>query len=52
MVQLSQLYVTTEETIALTLWTFVSKGVMSLLFNVLYTASKFVIHHLTHDTVW
>ena len=52
MVQLSQLYVTTEEIIALTLWTFVSKVVTSLLFNMLYTPSRFVIHHLTHDTIW
>ena len=52
MVQLSQLYVTTEEIIALTLWTFVSKAVTSLLFNMLYTPSRFVIHHLTHDTIW
>ena len=34
MVQLSHLYMTTEKTIALTIWTFVSK-VMSLLFNTL-----------------
>ena len=34
MVQLSHLYMTTGKTIALTLWTFVSK-VMSLLFNIL-----------------
>ena len=34
MVQLSYLYMTTGETIALTIWTFVSK-VMSLLFNML-----------------
>ena len=33
-VQLSQLYVTTEKTIALTIWTFVGR-VMSLLFNML-----------------
>ena len=38
MVQLSQLYMITEKTIALTIWTFVSK-VMSLLFN---TLSRFV----------
>ena len=42
MVQLSLLYLTTEKTIALTLWTFVSK-VMSLLFNML---SRFVIGFL------
>ena len=39
MVQLSQLYVTNGKTIALTMWTFVSKA-MSLLFN---TLSRFVI---------
>ena len=39
MVQLSQPYVTTGKTVALTLWTFVGK-VMSLLFNML---SRFVI---------
>ena len=39
MVQLSHLYVTTAETIALTMWTFIDK-VMSLLFNVLF---KFLI---------
>ena len=39
MVQLSHPYMTTGKTIALTLWTFVSK-VMSLLFN---TLSRFVI---------
>ena len=32
MVQLSHLYMNTEESIALTIWTFVGK-VMSLLFN-------------------
>ena len=42
MVQLSQPYVTTGKTIALTIWTFVSK-VMSLLFN---TLSRFVIAFL------
>ena len=42
MVQLSHLYLTTGKTIALTLWTFVSK-VMSLLFN---THSSFVIPSL------
>ena len=42
MVQLSQLYVTTGKTIALTIWTFVSR-VMSLLFN---TLSRFVIAFL------
>ena len=39
MVQLSHLYMTTGKTIALTIWTFVSK-VMSLLFNM---PSRFVI---------
>ena len=39
MIQLSHLYMTTEKTIALTIWTFVGK-VMSLLFNIL---SEFVI---------
>ena len=39
MVQLSQLYMTTGKTIALTIWIFVSR-VMSLLFN---TLSRFVI---------
>ena len=42
MVQLSHLYMTTRKTIALTIWTFVSK-VMSLLFN---TLSGFVIAFL------
>ena len=42
MVQLSQQYVTTGKTIALTIWTFVNR-VMSLLFN---TLSKFVIAFL------
>ena len=42
MVQCSQPYGTTEKTIALTIWTFVSK-VMSLLFN---TLSRFVIAFL------
>ena len=42
MVQLSHLYMTTGETIALTIWSFVSK-VMSLLFN---TLSRFVIAFL------
>ena len=41
-VQLSHPYMTTEETTALTIWTFVSK-VMSLLFN---TLSRFVIAFL------
>ena len=42
MVQLSHLYMTTGKTIALTIWTFVSR-VMSLLFNML---SRFVIAFL------
>ena len=42
MVQLSQLFMTTGKTIALTIWTFVGK-VMSLLFNML---SRFVIAFL------
>ena len=42
MVQLSHPYMTTGETIALTIWTFVSK-VMSLLFNIL---PRFVIAFL------
>ena len=42
MVQLSQLYVTTGKTIALTIWTLVGR-VMSLLFKVL---SRFVIAFL------
>ena len=40
LVQLSHLYTTTGKTIALTIWTFVSK-VMSLLFSLL---SMFVVH--------
>ena len=43
MVQLSHLYMITGKTIALTMWTFVSK-VMSLLFNIL---SRFVIAFLS-----
>ena len=46
MVQLSHLYVTTGKTIALTIWTFVSK-VMSLLLN---TISRFVITFLPSST--
>ena len=42
MAQLSHLYITTGKTIALTIWTFVSK-VMSLLFNML---SRLVIAFL------
>ena len=45
MVQLSQLYMTTGKTIALTLWTFVSR-VVSPLFN---TLSKFVIAFLSRS---
>ena len=45
MVQLSYPYMTTGKTIALTMWTFVSK-VMSLLFNVL---SRFVIAFLPRN---
>ena len=49
MVQLSHLYMTTGETIALTRWTFVSK-VMSLLFN---TLSRFVMEKAmaTHSSI-
>ena len=43
MVQLSNPYMTTEKTTALTRWTFVSKG-MSLVFNML---SRFVIAFLS-----
>ena len=45
MVRLSDPYITTEKTIALTIWTFVSK-VMSLLFNML---SRFVIAFLSRE---
>ena len=45
MVQVSQLYVTTGKTIALTIWTFVRR-VMSLLFN---TLSRFVIASLPRN---
>ena len=45
MVQLSLLYMTTGKTIALIIWTFVSK-VMSLLFNML---SRFVIAFLSRS---
>ena len=45
-VQLSHLYMTTGKTIALTVWTFVSK-VMSLLFN---TLSRFVITFLPRSS--
>ena len=45
MVQLSHPYMTTGKTIALTIWTFVSK-VMSLLFNML---SRFVIVFLARS---
>ena len=47
MVQLSHPYMTTRKTIALTLWTFVSK-VMFLLFNML---SRFVISFSSKDHV-
>ena len=40
MVQLSHVYMTTEKTIALTVWTFVSK-VMSLLVNMLSGCHSF-----------
>ena len=46
MVQLLHPYVTTGNTIALTIWTFVGK-VMSLLFN---TLSRFVIAFLTEGS--
>ena len=45
MVQLSHPYMTTEKTIALTRWTFVSK-VIALLFNML---SRFVIASLSRS---
>ena len=45
MVQLSHLYMTTGKTIALTIWTFVSK-VMSLIFNML---SRFVMAFLSRS---
>ena len=45
-VQLSQLYMTTGKTIALTIWTFVGR-VMSLLFN---TLSRFVIAFLPRSS--
>ena len=48
MVQLSHPYMTTGKTIALTLWTFVSK-VMSLLFNML---SRFVIVFLQEASIF
>ena len=43
MVQLLQLHMTTGKTTALAVWTFVSKVIMSLLFN---TLSRFVIAFL------
>ena len=46
MVQLSQLYVTTGKTIALTIWTFAGR-VISLLFN---TLSRFVIAFLPRSS--
>ena len=45
MVQLSHLYMTTGQTIALTIWTFVGK-LMSLLFN---TLSRFIIASLPRN---
>ena len=45
MIQLSQPYVTTGKTVALTMWTFVGK-VMSLLFD---TLSRFVITFLPRN---
>ena len=45
MVQLSHLYITPGKTIALTIWTFISK-VMSLLFN---TLSRFIIAFLSRN---
>ena len=48
MVQLSYPYMTTGKTIALTIWTFVSK-VMTLLFNML---SRFVIAFLPRSSVF
>ena len=47
MVQLSHLFMTPGKTIALTIWTFVSK-VMSLLFNVL---SRFAINFLSRSVI-
>ena len=47
MVQLSHLYVTTEKTIALTIWIFVSKG-MSLLFNMLSRSVTAVLPSSKH----
>ena len=47
-VQLSHLYMTTEKTIALTIWTFVDK-IMSLLFNLL---SRLVIAFLSEASVF
>ena len=58
MVQLSQLYMTTGKTIALTIWTFVSR-VMSLLFNCLGLSSLscpeaivFQFHGCSHHVQW
>ena len=45
MIQLLHLYMTTGKTIALSIWTFVNKG-MSLLFN---TLSRFVIAFLPRN---
>ena len=47
MVQLSHLYMTTGKTIALTIWTFVSKE-MSLLLNMLF---RFVMAFLTQHYI-
>ena len=48
MVQLPHPYMTTGKTIALTIWTFVSK-VMSLLFNIL---PRFIIAFLPRSSLW
>ena len=48
MVQLSHPYMTTGKTIALNIWTFVSK-VMSLLFNIL---PRFIIAFLPRSSLW
>jgi len=47
MVQLSHPYMTTGKTIALTIWSFVSK-VMSLLFNTLSSERAMAPHSSTH----
>ena len=59
MVQVSQWHVNTGKTIALTIWTFVSRG-MSLLFNTLYRMSQLScqeaiilrIHGFSHHPQW